>query len=142
MNSCNFVNILIKVSYFIKVLEFNNYNKANLKFYQYLIRKLIYLLSGIRSKIAFAVSQLSKYNADPKISYIKLAKKIVWYLKSIIHLELVYRSQLKDERETKAPIPSSLFEFIGYGDSSYIRDPKDKKLLIRYCYLINGAIVS
>lgn len=58
-----------------------------------------------------------------------------------MHLGLVYRSQLKDERETKAPIAPSPFKLIGYGDSSYAGDSEDRKSVIRYCYFINRAIV-
>lgn len=92
MNSYNSINISMKVGYFIKMSESSNYNKADFKSYQQVIRKLIYLLYRTRYNITFAIGQLSKYNVDQKIGYIKAAKKIVWYLKSIIHLGLVYRS--------------------------------------------------
>lgn len=122
--------------------ESDNYDKVDLKVYQRLIRKLMYLLCGTKPDIAFTVGQLSKHNTDPRIRHMKVVKKVVRYLKSTMYLELVYRSQLKDEGETKAPIAPSPFRLIRYGDSSYTRDPQDKKLVMGYCYFINGAIVS
>ena len=58
-----------------------------------------------------------------------------------MHLGLTYGSHLKDEGETKVPIISSPFRLIGYGDSSYAGDPEDKKSVMKYCYIINGAVV-
>lgn len=72
----------------------------------------------------------------------KVAKKVIRYLKGIIHLGLVYRSQLKDEGEIKASTILSPFRLIRYRDSSYTRDPKDRKSVMKYYYFINRAIVS
>lgn len=74
------------------------------------------------------VSQLNKHNSDPKISNMKIAKKVVRYLKDIMHLGLVYGAQTKDKRETKVWIASSLFGLVVYGNSSYAGDPKDTKV--------------
>lgn len=63
-------------------------------------------------------------------------------MKGTIHLGLIYGGHLKDEGETKAPITPSPFGLIGYGDSSYAGDPEDRKIVIGYCYFINGAVVS
>lgn len=72
--------------------KYNNYKKAEIKPYQQLIKKLIYLLHHIKPDIAFAIKQLDKYNSDFKISHIKVAKKIVYYLKSNIHLKITYKA--------------------------------------------------
>lgn len=55
MNNCNSVHIPIKADYFIEISESDNYNKSNLKGYQRLIRKLMYLSCGIRPDIAFII---------------------------------------------------------------------------------------
>lgn len=68
MKDCNLVNILIKIGYFIKISKPSNYKKVDIKPYQYLIGKLIYLLYGIRPNIIFAVGQLNKHNLDPKLA--------------------------------------------------------------------------
>ena len=72
----------------------------------------------------------------------KAAKKVVYYLKGTMHLGLIYDGHLKDKRETKALIIPSPFGLIGYGDSSYAGDPENKKSVMRYCYFINGTVVS
>ena len=72
----------------------------------------------------------------------KAAKKVVHFMKGTMHVGLIYDGYLEDERETKAPIISFLFRLIGYGDSSYTGDPKDKMFVIGYCYFINRVVVS
>lgn len=76
----------------MEMSKFGDYEKGDIKLYQYLIGKFIYLLFGTRSNISFTVGQLNKYNSDPGIGYIKAAKKVVRYLKGIMHIKLVYRS--------------------------------------------------
>lgn len=77
MNNFNSVNIPMKTSHFIKMTEYNNYEKAEIKLYQQLIGKLIYLSCGTRPDIVFAIRQLNKHNLDPKIGHITALKKVV-----------------------------------------------------------------
>ena len=125
MTNCNFVNIPMKVGYFIDMQKPKDYKKAEIKLYQQLIDKLIYLLCGIKPDIFFAVRQLSKHNTDPQIGYLKLAKKVEHYLKNTIHLGLIYGGHLKDEEETKILIISFSFGLIRYGDGSYAGDSEN-----------------
>lgn len=142
MTNYNFVNILMKVSYFIEISKHDNSKKAKIKPYQQLIQKLIYLLYKTRPNIAFIVGQLSKHNSDPKTGHIKIAKKVVHYLKNIMHWGLVYRAQTKNKEETKIPIAFFLFKHIRYKNNNYARDLEDKmKLIIEYHYFINKVIV-
>lgn len=141
MTDYNSVNISIKVGCFIKILEYDNYEEVENKPYQQLIRKLMYLLCGMRPNIAFAIGQLSKHNSHPKIGYIKLTKKVIRYLKDTIHLGFIYGAKAKDVRETKASIALFLFGLIGYKNSSYAGDLEDRKLVIGYCYFFNRAII-
>ena len=106
------------------------------------IGKLIYFLYGTRPDISFAVKQLSRYNVNPQISYIKTAKKVIHYLKDKIHLGLIYGCYFKDKREIKASIILFLFRLIKYEDSSYTENLKNKKFVIGYCYFINRVVIS
>ena len=72
----------------------------------------------------------------------KIAKKVIYYLKRIMYLGLIYGDHFKDKKKTLTPITSSLFGLIGYGDSSYTRDFENKKSIMRYYYFINRAIIS
>lgn len=77
-------------SYLIKMSESGNYDKADLKNYQHLIRKLMYQLCSTKPDIAFDTGQLSKHNTDLRIGHMKVAKKVVQYLKSIMYLGFIY----------------------------------------------------
>lgn len=70
------------------------------------------------------------------------AKKVICYLRGIIYLRLVYGAQSKHEGKIKALIAVFLYALVRYGDSSYIRDPEDRKLVMKYCYFINQIIAS
>lgn len=142
MTECNAVAIPMKAGCFIEMQEADDYEEVEIKTYQRLIGKLMYLSYGTRPDIAFAVGQLSKHNADPQAGHMKAAKRIVRYLKGTIHLGLIYGSHPKDEGDTRAPNAPSPFGLIGYGDSSYAGDLEDRKSVMGYCYFINGAIVS
>ena len=66
--------------------EPGDYKEAEIKPYQRLIGMFMYLSCGTRSDISFAVGQLSKHNADPRIEHMKAAKKFVRYLKGMFNL--------------------------------------------------------
>lgn len=102
----------------------------------------MYLLCRIRPNIVFPMGHLSKHNLDPRIGHMKVAKKVICYLKGMMHLGFIYGTQTKDVRKTKAPIALFSFRLIRYGDSSYVRDLEDKKLVMGYYYFFNRAIIS
>lgn len=87
----NSVNILIKAGSVIEMKEVDNYKETNLKAYQLLIWKLMYLSCGIRPDIAFAMGQFSKRNADPRVGHLKAVKQVLRYLKGMMHLRITYR---------------------------------------------------
>ena len=133
MTNCNTVNIGMKARCFIDMQEREDYEKVEIKLYQWLISKLMYLSCGSRPDISFAIGQLNKHDADLQIDYMKVTKKVLCYLKGIMHLVLIYGGHLQDERETKVSIIPFQFNLIRYGDYSYAGDFQDRKLVIRYC---------
>lgn len=133
LTDCNAVNIPMKVGSFIEMLEEDDYEETDIKTYQRLIGKLMYLSCGTRPDIAFAVGQLSKRNADPRVGYLKAAKRVLRYLKGTMHIGITYGAS-----EAK-PSPYGL---TGYADSNCAGDPEDCKLVMGYCFFINGAVVS
>lgn len=139
MTDCNLVNILIKTSCFIEILESGNYKKVDIKPCQYLIKKLMYLFYNIGPNITFAIGQLKKYNFDLKIGHMKVTKKVVKYLKGTIHLKLVYK--LQSQSQSDALIVPFLFNLIRYKNRSYVSNFEDKKFVIRYYYFLNKAII-
>lgn len=119
----------------------DNYKKVNLKVNQWLINKLIYLSYSTKPNISFVVKQLSKQNADSKARYFKVAKQVVWYLKSRIHLRLIYKIYPLSRKKTKASAKPLSFVLVGYTDSNYAGNPKDKKSVMWYCFFIYKVLV-
>lgn len=74
MRDCNPVSTPMKADNFIKMQRKDNYKKINLKIYQWLIGKLMYLSCDTRSDISFVVELLSKQNADPRMGHPKVIK--------------------------------------------------------------------
>ena len=81
----------------IEIIKHDNYENTEIKPYQHLIGKLIYLACSTRPDIAFIVGLLSRYNANPKKSYLRAAKRVIRYLKRTMQLGLVYR-RMSDRR--------------------------------------------
>lgn len=93
----------------------------------------MYLACGTRPDIAFAVGQLSKQNADPRKGHLKAAKRVVRYLKGTIQMRLMYG---------RTPNNPFLYGLTGYADNNFAGDPADRKLVMGYCFFLNGAVVS
>lgn len=123
----------MKAGNFIEMLKEGDYEETNIKAYQRLIDKLMYLSYGTRPDITFIVRQLSKQNSNPRIGHFKAAKKVLQYLKSTMHLGITYKAN---------EITPSPYGLRRYTNSNYAGDPKDCKLVMRYCFFINGAVIS
>lgn len=89
---CNANVIPMKAGCAIYMVETDDHEEVDLQVYQRLIGKLMYLACGTRPDIAFAVSQLSKHNADPKKGHLRAAKRVVRYLKGTMQMGLNARS--------------------------------------------------
>lgn len=80
----------MKTGSFIDMGEEDNYRKTNLKAYEQLVSKLLYLLYDTIFNIAFVVGQLSKRNTDLRVGDLKAVNKVVDYLKGLIYLKFTY----------------------------------------------------
>lgn len=132
LTGCNSVNIPMKAGSVIDMSKADDYKEADIKVYQRLIEKLMYLSCGTRPDIAFVVGQLSKRNADPRVSHLRAAKRVMRYLKGAMQIRLTYGTGNVQ----------STYGLVGYVDSKYAGDPKDRKSVMRQCFFINRAIVS
>ena len=65
MRDCHPVSTPMKAGNYIEMQGEDDYEEVDLKIYQRLIGKLMYLSCGTRPDIAFVIGQLSKRNADP-----------------------------------------------------------------------------
>ena len=107
--------------------------KTDLKSYQRLIGKLMYLSFATRPNIAFVIGQLSKRNAKLRVGHLRVARKVLRYLKGIMHLEITYKISMIDLKS---------YDLIGYADSNYAGNLEDKKSVMDHYFFINGAVVS
>lgn len=87
----------------IEMGEHDDYEEAELKLYQRLIGKLMYLSCGTRPDIAFVVGQLSRHNADPRVGHMRAAKRVIRYLKgSCISASSIIKEQ-SEAKQMKVP---------------------------------------
>lgn len=63
--------------------------------YQRVIRSLMYIMLGTRGDIAYTVSITSQYLANPGPQHLKLAHRILRYLKGTKTLQLTYKGHLQ-----------------------------------------------
>ena len=89
----------MKVGSIIEMNNINKYEETNIKVYQKLIVKLMYLFCGIKIVILFVIEQLSRQNADPKIGSLKVVRQIVQYAKGIIYLNIIYKTNNSPSQE-------------------------------------------
>ncbi len=66
LTNCNSNIIPMKAGSAIEMIEHDDYEDTEIKQYQHLIGKLLYLACGTRPDIAFIVGLLSRHNADLK----------------------------------------------------------------------------
>ena len=83
------------------------------------------------------MEQLSRYNSDPQIIHICIAKLVLQYLKETMSLRLIYRRDSAHLMESYKP-----YDIVKYIDSIYEGNPKDRKSIISYCFFMNGAVVK
>lgn len=136
-SDCNADVVPMKSGSAIDMTDVDDYEEQDLHTYQRLIGKLMYLACGTRPDIAFAVGQLSKHNADPRKGHLRAAKRVVRYLKGTINLGLVF-GRRPNGQPAREPPP---YVLIGYADSNFAGDPEDRKSVMGYCFILNGAVV-
>lgn len=93
--------------------------------YQSAVGSLMYLMLGTRPDIAYAVSQVSRFSANPTDKHWSAVQRIFRYLKAQPSLGLVYRDE----------------DLLGYTDANWARDD-DRKSTGGYLYKLGGAAIS
>jgi len=96
--------------------------------YRDLIDSLLYLTAS-RLDIMFAVCLCARYQANPKESHFKAAKRILEYLKGTTNVGLWYPSH--------SPI-----HLIGYSDSDFAGCKLDRKSTSGTCHLLGSSLIS
>jgi hypothetical protein len=65
------------------------------KIYQSAVSFFIYIMLGTRPDIAYTVSVISRFSANPTEAYINTIKRVFRYLKDILSIGLVFRGELQ-----------------------------------------------
>jgi len=96
--------------------------------YRELIGSLLYLTAS-RLNIMFAICLSARYQANPKESHFKAAKRIMKYLKETSSVGLWY------------PFHSPI-HLIGYSDSDFADCKLDRKSTSGTCHLLGSSLIS
>lgn len=137
LTNCNPCSLPMKAGSFLDTDHDGDNEETELKAYQSLIGKLMYLACGTRPDISFIVGQLGRHNSDPRVGHIRIAKQVVRYLKGSASLSLCYG------RETRV-VGHDAYKYglVGCADSNYAGDPEDRKSVMGYCFFFNGALAT
>jgi hypothetical protein len=94
MTDCNPASLPILSRTVIKIIDEDIlFIRNNIMVYQQIIGSTIYLLNYTRSDIAYIVGQLARFMLKPAISYLKLYKQLLRYLKGIIKVGITYSNR-------------------------------------------------
>ena len=104
-------------------------SQSDIKHYQSLIGSLLYVQIGTRPDIAFAVSRLAQYAANPSPQHLKLAQYVLGYLVGTKDLCITYAGAGGDGLH-------------GYSDSSLGDHKEDRHSTSGYLFLLAGGAIS
>ena len=102
---------------------------CNQPMYQAIVGSLLYLSTKTRPDIAYAVSSVARFCANPTKEHWTAVKRILRYLKGTSNLGLLYRE------DTPA-------EITGYSDADWAGDVGDRKSTSGYVFILGGAAIS
>ncbi|XP_022870848.1 uncharacterized protein LOC111390093 [Olea europaea var. sylvestris] len=81
---------------------------------------------GLQAYILFGVGLISRYMETPTMTHMKIAKRIVRYIKGTLDYGLVYSS-------------SNEFKLVGYSDSDWGRDGDDRQNTTGYVFYLGDT---
>nr|GEY42159.1 retrotransposon protein, putative, Ty1-copia subclass [Tanacetum cinerariifolium] len=95
------------------------------------VGSLMYLMVYTRPDIAYAVSIVSRYLANPGKSHWEAVKWILKYLRGTTNVGLVYGTNRGNHMDVT-----------GFVDSDYAKDPNKVRSITGYEFLVHGCVVS
>jgi hypothetical protein len=104
-------------------------DRATCRWYQALIGSLMYLMLCTRPDLAYAVSQLSRFSANPSQHHVNAGLRVIRYLKGTTNLGLVIDSSAKREG------------LKGYADANWARE-EGRRSTGGYVFLLYGTAIS
>jgi len=120
--------------------------KENMKTkpYRELVGSLLWLSLGTRPDIAYAVSQIAKFNANPGPLHWQAVIRILRYLNGTQNLGLIYHKQNNDTLQTVTTSISSADIMIptAFVDADYARDTDSRRSVTGFLFFLAGAPIS
>nr|GFC81380.1 retrotransposon protein, putative, Ty1-copia subclass [Tanacetum cinerariifolium] len=95
------------------------------------VGSLMYLMVCTRPDIAYAVSIVSRYLANPGKSHWEVVKWILKYLRGTANVGLIYGTNR-----------DNYMDVTGFVDSDYAKDPDKGRSITGYAFLVQGCVVS
>lgn len=93
-----------------------------------IIRSLLYLTVS-RPDIAFSVGACTRYQAAPKESHLKVAKRIIRYVHETTKFGLWYTFDTTSE-------------IVGYSDADWVGEVEDRKSMSGGYFYVGNSLVS
>ena len=101
--------------------------------YRQAVGSLIWLASGTRPDIAYAVSQVARFNGNPGIEHWKAIVKIFRYLQGTLNIGIKF---------SPTPYKSELLSVKGYVDSDHARCVDTRRSITGYMFVMSNGPVS
>jgi len=98
--------------------------------YQKLVGGLLYLMTSTRPDLAYTLSRLCKFNANPRESHERAAKHVLRYIAGTIDFGITYKPADKD------------FKIQCFSDSDFAGDADNAKSTGGYVFLVGGGAVT
>ncbi|KAG6510355.1 hypothetical protein ZIOFF_028365 [Zingiber officinale] len=109
----------------VKLSKHDEEEKVNPTFFKSLVGSLRYL-TCTRLDILYAVGLVSRYMEDPTTTHLKIAKRILRYIRGTIDFRLLYST-------------SNHFKLEGYSDSDWGGDINDKKSTTGFVFFMEDT---
>ncbi|KAG2776373.1 hypothetical protein PC129_g6398 [Phytophthora cactorum] len=118
----------------VKLVPLGESEDADTSFeYRKAVGMLMYLATGTRPDLAFAVEQLSRFVAKPSAKHVGTLKRILRYLAGTVGYGITY--------ERANEVPSSV-ALEGYCDSDWANDPESRKSTTGFVFTLAGGAIS
>ncbi|KAG4039793.1 hypothetical protein PC123_g24658 [Phytophthora cactorum] len=118
----------------VKLAPLDENEDADTSFeYRKAVGMLMYLATGTRPDLAFAVGQLSRFVAKPSAKHVGTVKRVLRYLAGTVGYGITY------ERTNEV---SSSVALEGYCDSDWANDPESRKSTTGFVFTLAGGAIS
>eukprot|EP00961_Rhodomonas_salina_P127761 1722481-Rhodomonas_salina.4 len=132
MTDCNLVLTLMEVGQRLSSSDCPEVpDKQTVKEYQQLVGSLNYLVAWTRVDLAFPVSQVARFMANPRPSHVAAAKRILRYAKGTANVAITYTHGIAS--------PNQLY---AYADADHAGDPEGRRSVTGFVVMMNGGAVS